>query len=109
MNYSFEPIGIVRSPYTGKFGIPRQPRLVTAARSRLELFPAFARSEAFAGLDGFSHLWLVFVFHDHIGAGWKPTVTTQKWEPRCGRGTATGPSSPTPSGPRWPGRKRWWR
>jgi tRNA (adenine37-N6)-methyltransferase len=72
--YSFEPIGVVRSCFTDKFGIPRQPRLVTAARGRLELFAPYDREEAFAGLDGFSHLWLVFVFHDCVGAGWNPTV-----------------------------------
>lgn len=74
MPFSFEPIGIVRSCFTDKFGIPRQPRLVTAARGRLTLFPPFAREDAFAGLEGFSHLWLVFVFHDCVGAGWNPTV-----------------------------------
>lgn len=74
MAFSFEPIGVVRSCFTDKFGIPRQPRLVTAARGRLELFPPFDREEAFAGLEGFSHLWLVFVFHDCVGSGWNPTV-----------------------------------
>lgn len=73
-SFRFEPIGIVRSCYSGRFGIPRQPRLVKAAASRLELFPELARDEAFAGLDGFSHLWLIFVFHDCVGAGWKPMV-----------------------------------
>jgi tRNA (adenine37-N6)-methyltransferase len=69
------PIGIIRSPYTDKFGIPRQPGLVTAAEARLELLPPFAREEAFKGLDGFSHVWLLFVFHaDCLTAGWKPTV-----------------------------------
>ncbi len=72
--YPFAPIGRVHSCYTGKFGIPRQPGLVTAAEARLELFPAFARAEAFAGLAGFSHLWLIFVFHDAIAEGWRPTV-----------------------------------
>ena len=47
---------------------------MTAARSRLELGPGLARDEAFAALAGFSHLWLIFVFHDCIEAGWKPTV-----------------------------------
>ena len=73
-SYSFRPIGLVRSCYTGKFGIPRQPGLVTAAEARLELFAEFAREEAFAGLEGFSHLWLLFVFHDAIAEGWRPTV-----------------------------------
>jgi tRNA-Thr(GGU) m(6)t(6)A37 methyltransferase TsaA len=74
VKFSFTPIGVVRSCYTGKFGIPRQPRLVRAAESQLELFPEFAREEAFARIEGFSHLWLIFVFHDCVGAGWKPTV-----------------------------------
>lgn len=73
-NYSLRPIGLIRSCYTGKFGIPRQPGLVTAVEARLELFPAFAREEAFTGLEGFSHLWLLFVFHDAIAEGWRPTV-----------------------------------
>ena len=71
----FQPIGVIRSPYTDKFGIPRQPGLVTAAEARLEFLSPFAREEAFKGLDGFSHVWLIFVFHaDCLDAGWKPTV-----------------------------------
>ena len=73
--FHFQPVGIVRSPFTDKFGIPRQPRLVEAAAARLELLPPYDREEAFAGLDGFSHVWLVFVFHDDcLDAGWRPTV-----------------------------------
>ena len=70
----FEPIGLVRSCYTDRFGIPRQPGLVTAAEARLELFPPYAREEAFAELAGFSHVWLIFVFHRCLGAGWNPMV-----------------------------------
>ncbi|NEV60475.1 tRNA (N6-threonylcarbamoyladenosine(37)-N6)-methyltransferase TrmO [Thiorhodococcus minor] len=71
----FEPIGILRSPYTDKFGIPRQPGLVTAAEGRIELFPPYARREAFKGLEGFSHVWVIFLFHqDCVTAGWRPTV-----------------------------------
>jgi tRNA-Thr(GGU) m(6)t(6)A37 methyltransferase TsaA len=72
--FVFQPIGVLRSPFGSKFGIPRQPRLVTAATSLLEIFPEFARDEAFKGIEGFSHLWLIFVFHDCIEASWKPTV-----------------------------------
>jgi len=72
--YRFEPIGIVRSCFTGTFGIPRQPGLAPAARARLELFAPYARDEAFAGLEGFSHLWLIFVFHACLGAGFKAKV-----------------------------------
>jgi len=72
--YTFRPVGILRSCYTEKFGIPRQPGLVTAAEAYLELFPDYAREEAFKGLDGFSHIWLVFVFHDCVDEGWRPAV-----------------------------------
>lgn len=72
--YCFAPIGIVRSCFTGTFGIPRQPGLVPAARGRLELFPPYARDEAFAGLAGFSHLWIVFVFHASVGTRLKRKV-----------------------------------
>lgn len=100
MEFNFEPIGIVRSCFPEKFGIPRQPRLVTAAQSRLELLPKFARDEAFAGLEDFSHLWLIFVFHDCLGARPKPTVRP----PRLGRQRKVGvfasraPYRPNPIG-----------
>lgn len=72
---NFAPIGFIRSPYSDKFGIPRQPGLVTAAPARLELLPPFAREEAFKGIAGFSHVWILFVFHaDCLDAGWRPTV-----------------------------------
>jgi len=45
-----------------------------AAEARLELYPPFAREEAFAGIQGYSHVWLVFLFHDCLGASWRPTV-----------------------------------
>lgn len=75
MAFEFANIGICRSPYTDKFGIPRQPRLVAAAEARIELLPPYDREEAFAGLEGFSHVWLLFVFHDDcLDAGWRPQV-----------------------------------
>ena len=100
MEFNFKPIGIVRSCFTGKFGIPRQPGLVTAARAHLELFPEFARDEAFAGLDGFSHLWLVFVFHDCIEADWKPTVRPPRLggQRRVGVFASRAPFRPNPIG-----------
>lgn len=70
----FEPIGFIRSCYTDSFGIPRQPRLVTAGEAHLILYPEYTREEAFNALDGFSHIWVLALFHDCIGQGWHPTV-----------------------------------
>jgi tRNA-Thr(GGU) m(6)t(6)A37 methyltransferase TsaA len=72
--FVFNPIGIVRSCFTEKFGIPRQPGLAEAARATMELLSPYDREEAFAGLDAFSHLWLVFVFHGIPKGKWRPTV-----------------------------------
>ncbi len=63
MTYRFEPIGVMHSCFDEKFAIPRQPRLAPAARGLLELFPPYDRPEAVEGLDGASHVWLLFVFH----------------------------------------------
>lgn len=73
-SFVFSPIGIVRSCYSEKFGIPRQPRLATAARATMEILSPYDQDEAFSGLDAFSHLWLVFVFHGIPNAHWRPTV-----------------------------------
>lgn len=74
MSYSFEPIGIVHSPYKEKFGIPRQPGLVPEAEARLELLAPYNRPEAVDGLDGYSHIWIQFVFHQTIRDQWQPMV-----------------------------------
>lgn len=72
--YTFDAIGIIRSPFKEKFGIPRQSGLMPAAVSALELLPPYDRDEAVRGLDGFSHLWLTFVFHGVRQGDWSPTV-----------------------------------
>lgn len=69
-----EPIAIVRSCFTDKFGIPRQPGLVPAATAELEMLPPYNRPEAVEGLAAFSHLWIFFLFHQAVDRGWKPTV-----------------------------------
>jgi tRNA (adenine37-N6)-methyltransferase len=75
VSLTFSPIGYIRSPFTDKFGIPRQPGLVRAAEGRVDLLADYAREEAFKGLEGFSHVWILFVFHeDCLTAGWSPTV-----------------------------------
>jgi len=72
--YTFAPVGILRSPFREKFGIPRQPGLAPHAISRLELLPAFATAECLNGLQAFSHLWLLFAFHATAAQGWQPSV-----------------------------------
>ena len=68
------PIGIIHSCFPEKFGIPRQPGLVPAAEAELELLAPFNRPEAVRGLEGFSHIWLLFLFHASLREHWRPTV-----------------------------------
>lgn len=56
-------IARIHSPYKEKFSIPRQPGL-TSIESTIELLPPFNRTEALMGLEAFSHLWVIFEFHE---------------------------------------------
>ena len=67
-------IAIAHTPYGEKFGIPRQPGIAPSARGIIELLPPYDRPEAVRGLDGYSHIWLIFVFHATQDQGWRPTV-----------------------------------
>ena len=61
--YSFEPIGFLKSAYREKFGVPRQSGLVKEVYSELKLRPDLQPEIALQGLEGYSHIWLQFVFH----------------------------------------------
>ncbi len=69
-----QPIGVIHSCFTEKFGIPRQPNMVPSATARLELLPPYNRDEMVRGLEHFSHLWVHFLFHQTLVEGWKPTI-----------------------------------
>ncbi|WP_413700356.1 tRNA (N6-threonylcarbamoyladenosine(37)-N6)-methyltransferase TrmO [Psychromonas sp. KJ10-10] len=62
-NFSISPIAIIHSPYKEKFAVPRQPGLVPSAHALLEILTPYDDINAFSGLEEFSHLWLMFVFH----------------------------------------------
>lgn len=72
-----EIVGTMRTCFPEKFGIPRQSGLVPLARGVLRFSraqPAAVWCDAMRGLDGFSHLWVTFVFHDAVKEGWKGLV-----------------------------------
>lgn len=71
---TMHPIGLIRSPYAQKFAVPRQPGLVRAARATIELHGTAAHPDSVRGLEQFSHLWIMFVFHQTQAQGWKPLV-----------------------------------
>lgn len=72
--YQIEPIGVIETPYKEKFAVPRQPRLVPSATSRIKLLGEANCSEAIRSIEQFSHVWILFLFDQNLAAGWKPTV-----------------------------------
>jgi tRNA (adenine37-N6)-methyltransferase len=71
---TLDPIATVRSCFGGKFAVPRQPGLCPSAWGRLVFHEPYRSPEAVRGIEGFSHLWLIFGFHETLAQGWKPTV-----------------------------------
>lgn len=100
MTFSFQPIGVIRSCFKEKFGIPRQSGLVTASQATLELHAPYDCPEALAGLEGFSHIWVVFVFHQSIRESWKATVRPPRLggNQRIGVFASRAPFRPNPIG-----------
>lgn len=73
-SFQFNVIGHIESPYKEKFAIPRQPGLVQGGAGRLHLHSPFNDPNAVRGLNQFSHIWVLFVFHQTMENGWKPLV-----------------------------------
>lgn len=69
------PIAYIHTPYRQKFAIPRQPNLVKEAIGDIRFAPGYADINTLRGLDGFSHVWLIFVFHETADKKWTATVT----------------------------------
>ncbi len=72
--FSMKTIARIRSDFAGKFGVPRQSGLVETLESLVVFEPEYRNSAALRGLEGFSHIWLVWVFDQAVRAEWSPTV-----------------------------------
>ena len=83
---TFKVIARIRSDFPDKFGIPRQSGLLKNLRSTIVFEPEFRNADALRGLEGFSHLWLLWIFSENVRDTWKPTVRP----PRLGGNTRLG-------------------
>ncbi len=81
-----EPIAHIETEFSTKFGIPRQPGLVPQLRGRVIFEPRYRNPDAVRGLEGFSHIWLLWQFSEAIRADWAPTVRP----PRLGGNQSVG-------------------
>lgn len=97
---ALKQIGVIRTDFPEKFGIPRQSGLIDELRSTLVFEPEFRVPEALRGIEQYSHLWLIWEFSKAVRDGWSPTVRP----PRLGGNTRMGvfatrsPFRPNPLG-----------
>lgn len=66
------------SGFREKFGIPRQSGRVSGLRGKIVFEPEYRNPEALRGLEGFSHIWLLWGFSEAQGRQWSPTVRPPK-------------------------------
>ena len=67
-------IAHIESDFKEKFGIPRQSGLVEELEARIVFEPEYRNPDALRGMDGFSHLWLLWQFSESVREEWSPTV-----------------------------------
>ena len=85
-NIQIQIIARMQSDFSTKFGIPRQSGLVSELRSTIIFEPEFRNAEALRGIEGFSHLWIIWQFSEAVRTGWSATVRP----PRLGGNTRMG-------------------
>lgn len=85
-NVEIQIIARMRSDFPTKFGIPRQPSLVEGLRSAIVFEPGFRNPDTLRGIEGFSHLWIIWQFSEAVRKDWSPTVRP----PRLGGNTRMG-------------------
>ncbi|MEA5136197.1 MAG: tRNA (N6-threonylcarbamoyladenosine(37)-N6)-methyltransferase TrmO [Candidatus Fimivivens sp.] len=67
-------IARIQSDFPTKFGIPRQSGLIDALKSTIVFEPAYRNVDALRGLEGYSHIWLIWQFSEAVKENWCPTV-----------------------------------
>ncbi|WP_432649226.1 tRNA (N6-threonylcarbamoyladenosine(37)-N6)-methyltransferase TrmO [Huintestinicola sp.] len=85
MENGLKIIARIENDFTGKFGVPRQSGLADIT-SKIVFEPEYRVPEAFRGLEGFTHIWLLWQFSEAVRDKWSPTVRP----PRLGGNTRMG-------------------
>ncbi len=99
-NLNFKIIAVIHTDFPDKFGIPRQSGLVKNLKGRIVFEPEFRNPSALKGLDGFSHLWILWKFSRSVTDNWSPTVRPPRLggNKRVGVFATRSPFRPNPIG-----------
>ena len=94
------PIAHIESDFPEKFGIPRQALIVEELRARVVFEEEFRSDDALRGIEGFSHLWLIWQFSEAVRSDWSPTVRPPRLggNARMGVFATRSPFRPNPLG-----------
>ncbi len=94
------PIAYIRTDFPEKFGIPRQSGLAGSTQGRIIFEKPYRREEAVKGLEGYSHIWLLWYFSLSDNDGWLPMVRPPRLggKIRMGVFATRSPNRPNPIG-----------
>lgn len=100
MQHNFEVIARIHTDFPTKFGIPRQSGLVEELKAEIVMEPAYRDPAAVRGLEGFSHIWLIWNFSESEREGWSAAVTPPRLggKKRMGVFATRSPFRPNPIG-----------
>lgn len=93
-------IARIHTDFPTKFGIPRQSGLVDALKATIVFEPEYRNPDALRGLEGFSHIWLIWEFSEAVRDTWSPTVRPPRLggNARMGVFATRSPFRPNPIG-----------
>lgn len=74
MQLTIKPIARIRTDFPTKFGIPRQSGVVKELKGRIVFEPEYRNEDMLRGIEGFTHLWLIWMFSENVRSKWTPTV-----------------------------------
>ena len=100
LDLTLKAVALIRNDFPTKFGLPRQSGLSASLISKIVFEPDYKNPDLLRGIEGYSHLWLIWGFSEVYGEKWSPTVRP----PRLGGNTRMGvfatraPYRPNPLG-----------
>lgn len=100
MEQVLKVVAKIYTDFPSKFGLPRQSGMSDALKGTIVFEPEYRREEAFRGLDGFSHIWLLWEFSAAKREEWSPTVRPPRLggNARMGVFATRSPFRPNPIG-----------
>ena len=98
--YSFDPIGVVHSPFAERAAAPRQASVAPDAVGSIELYAGRGYEDALDGLAAWDYAWVIFVFHKNVeeARGWRPKVLPPRSDAKRGVFATRSPHRPNPIG-----------